>query len=429
VPDDEILPFSSLAGDNEYSVARAPSLRSYNPQFLLHNQRVCLINQQSNDLSRQFIKPILQKMSENFKNAGFVVDIKNAEDFTLNFLETSVHNYGIVFFKTHGGYIDGLHWILTGEEVNSQNKNEIKNYIGLRSNLGVNEKRENAILNYFSGEKWIGYMSVNENFISNHIHNFSDNSVIFNTACQSLMSGNGLGNAFSDKNAGIYLGFTETQGIGLDAAYSLFEKMLSGTTIETAYNNLASEHKKQVLIENGEQIEAELQYVPISGKSIYLLGKDAVNIIISSPLDGRSYAQRTILLSGKTENNEKIQSGTVEVNGKSYVLDINSIDPSRFEQTIEITSGTNTIKVSCNCLDALGEQLYGVKEIKIENSIEALDLYTALRWDTNYSDVDFHLLPPGADFGDIHPPFSVIPVHFLWLPASWERLTKLHFFS
>ena len=402
IPEEEILPFSPLAGEETGSAFEAMTLsreasllRAYDSQYLLTNKNVCLINQQSNDLSRQFVKQSLQKMKRDFEKKEFRVEIKDAEDFTRDFLKTSIHNYGIVFIKTHGGYIGGRHWMLTGEEVSSKNTEEIRDYIEENS-FNVEEERQRAILRFLTAERNISYIAVNEVFINNQVHDFSDNSIIFSTACQSLQDGNELGTAFINKNAGAYLGYTETQGIGLDAAYNLFSFMLSGATIEKAYDVLAEEYKKQTGARNDVSYLAELKYVPSSGKNIYLIEKDSVSIIITSPEDGKSYEQRTILLSGYTENGEKIRHGTVEINGRSYILDINPIDSTRFSQSIEITKGKNTIKVSCTCTDEWNEQVYGVKEIELENTIESLDLYTALRWDTNYSDVDFHLLPPGS---------------------------------
>ena len=72
-----------------------------------------------------------------------------------------------------------------------------------------------------------------------------------------------------------------------------------------------------------------------------------------------------------------------------------------FEQPIVINNGLNTIKVICFVQLANGKSAYGVKEITVTGDLPVLALFTELRWNTDNSDVDFHLLPPGADMSQL----------------------------
>lgn len=216
-----------------------PLLKSSN-NLSCENKNVCIINQQSFDLNRTQFKPKYKEMAELYRASGFNVTEIDSEEFTLDFFCSSMPEYGIIFLVTHGGLIDGSHWLLTGED--QTDKNFISRTIfnawhrGELQILSIKEKRMN-----WGNEGFLDvyYIAASEEYIEKNMADFSKNSILFNTACQSLKDGNDIWNILSSKNLGCYLGFDETNSVGKQTGPDFFNALLyDNKTVVSAYNTL-----------------------------------------------------------------------------------------------------------------------------------------------------------------------------------------------
>jgi hypothetical protein len=115
--------------------------------------------------------------------------------------------------------------------------------------------------------KWyhVGHPSISELFFSNIAEGTftNPNSIMFNTACQSLMGDEGehsfsFAEQFTKRNLGVYLGYDESNEEGKIAGYHLFESMLNGMSLHQALSKLSEEERHDNMTEtekvNGEEV-------------------------------------------------------------------------------------------------------------------------------------------------------------------------------
>jgi len=362
------------------------------------NGQACLINQVFNDEDRPICVNIIYQLHDELINNRFEVTEKNGEEANVIFFLTNFKKYGAIFYISHG-YYDGTHtWLVTGEEANDP-KNKLMKLLHdylmqwLDGEITIGHCRELRNAHW----KFIPYYAFSEKFINN-AYQSSDfpNSLIYLVACQSFKSTNQLAEAFHSKGAGVTIGWNETDCLGPATGKLLFDILLGGSTVGEAFDALPAESK----IDNcAVSPGAELVYYPPSGRNISLTEKKNMNIIITSLENGHTYSDRVQNLDGYVEGIEQLTSGTVEINGITVKLEI--ISSTEFSQPFLMINGNNTLKVNCIGKKIDGTTASATTEINVTGDLVPLDLFTELRWNTNYSDVDLHLLPPGADMYDL----------------------------
>lgn len=194
------------------------------------NQSVCIINQFSEDpVRKSYIKLYDEFKKTLINNYGFKekdVEIIDAEKLTLDFIANDLPQYGIVFFATHGGFIDGKHWLLTGMgevEKDKWKKDLIRGFYLTFEDVVV---------------KYVGF---NEDFLSEYSTSYPDNSIMFCTACQSFKGNNNLAKEFQAKNLGCFIGYDETnyhgKTLGLDFLNSL---IVTNATVDEEFQRTKS---------------------------------------------------------------------------------------------------------------------------------------------------------------------------------------------
>ena len=361
---------------------------------LVGNNNACLINQTYNDERMQFNRDIINHLSNNFSQNGYEVTIKNGSGADLNFFDSELKNYGVIFDISHGSY-DGTNiWLSTCEEGSMlglfiQIPNWINNRISIQT---VSEKRDGVLVK-------VNYYSISEHFIDDKYNqNDYPHSLIYLVACSSLFT-NQLAETFHEKGVGVTIGWNEYNEIGPHTGMLLLDAMLGGYDLSTAFNSLPLENRFDTNKKpDGTTITSMLSYYPTSGATIRLVEPTYAEIVITSPEDGYSYDTRLLTLSGMVLGIQNLEYGTVELNGITTALENYGIT---FSQPIVINNGENSIKVNCYCILANGNSAFASEEITVFGDFPELDLFTELRWNTDYSDVDFHLLPPNSDIYDL----------------------------
>ena len=216
----------------------------------LENKKFCIINQLSNSLADDFSKnyDILIEYYREIYKAQF--DIINCEDFTRYFLRKTMPQYDLIFMITHGEYDKGIHWLVTGERKNKNNESISK----WKDNkelafTHVKETRNNIF--GMETEPYIEYLMVSEEYIK-HIEDFKNpNSIFFNVACHSLEGSPSLWNILKEKELGCYLGFDNTNSIGVMSGVAFFESLPSWNTVSKTYNALPNVLKEEWRKETG----------------------------------------------------------------------------------------------------------------------------------------------------------------------------------
>ena len=189
-----------------------------------------------------------------FNDCGFVIS-RDVIAPKVDFFRNDVFNYDIVFLLTHGGYDpqSGDHYWLTSEYPNENNhdltKKDLYEYKDIptdqvyfdchyENRRGYSLKLYNAVVT----EKWIA--STSKRFEN------EGNAIVFNAACSSMKGNNpankdsigySVAKIFTNRGAGMYLGYDEENFVGCHAGLMFFKKLLSGMSVENAFKTLQFE--------------------------------------------------------------------------------------------------------------------------------------------------------------------------------------------
>lgn len=240
--------------------------------------KVCIINQQYNDDDRKTYLKAYDDLADVFENNGFgkVKRIDGAEA-DLDFFTYSLTQYDIIFLVTHGNFDGNNHWIATGEEVTDVTNEKICNMLlKLSNSREICKQKEFYGINYGTltekrGNKTtsIMYVGISDTYIKERMQGEFKNTIIFNTACQSLMGNNKLASAFLDKGASLYLGYDDTNTIGKEAGPEFFNNMIDGMTVEEAFNKLPEDKREQIFYDKYKNLcTPTLKYLPEANKDI-----------------------------------------------------------------------------------------------------------------------------------------------------------------
>ncbi|MGB4414679.1 MAG: hypothetical protein WBI53_07315 [Paludibacter sp.] len=364
------------------------------------NKKALLINQVYNDESFDSCKKIITNIETELKKINFSVVIKNGSDADLDLFGSNLCDYGLIFNISHGCFDGTNTWIATGEECKISIIDILtnKDYFLLWKLNTISVMTVDVVRN---GEKTsASFFKFSQKYIDEKYKaNSFPNSIIYIASCQALKSEN-LAKVFSDKGAGVTIGWSDTDGLGPYTGIQLLNMLIGGNDVSTAFANLPENSKIDIREDKETKVKttAELRYSPSSGGNMCLTAKKDTKVVIEYPQNNSNVSERVIQLSGHFDGYEELTKGTVEVNGKTTKLNITD---DTFSQPILIISGTNKIKVNCYGNLSDGTTSFSSVEIMINGDFPILDLFTELRWNSDFSDVDFHLLPPNSSISDL----------------------------
>ncbi|MEI6885379.1 MAG: hypothetical protein WCO02_12890 [Bacteroidota bacterium] len=366
------------------------------------NKQALLVNVQSNDESRPYNGQIINDLDQEFTDNGYTTTVVNAPGAPMSFFAGSMGGYGAVFLITHGGLIGSRTFLATGQSPLdpsnplAQLLNEL--YSKWSTDLvflaSLKEKRAGS---------WVStkYYCVSEKFIAaSYSAGSFPNTLFYTVACEALKGSNQLADAFTNAGVGVFIGWDETNCAGQGTGKLLFDLLLGGFTVGDAFDVMPADSK---LDQHGndplKHKPANLKYYPAGGKDYCLVAEQHAWVVIENPVAGQSYSERVLTLSGYVDSVETLTGGIVEVNGVATTLKIT--DRKNFSQSIVINNGPNSIKVTAKGKRANGLNVAGVKEIGITGTLANIDIFTELRWNTDNTDIDFHMLPPGSSISDL----------------------------
>ena len=213
-------------------------------------KNVAIVNQLVNDESRKGQCLDVANTKEMFDLFGYNA---KEESPTIAFFKEGIYKYDIVFILTHGIYDSGtkLHWLFTSEYPDSKNSKqngifakdfyESLQYPNDQVSFGMlTEKRSGRKSSYW-------YAKISEKFISESKNDFKTKAIVFNAACESMMGKSrktedsidySMGNAFTNRGAGVYFGYDREDRVGAKAGEYFFERLMAGMSVNESFNTL-----------------------------------------------------------------------------------------------------------------------------------------------------------------------------------------------
>jgi len=402
-----IPPYISETSSEELSSMLRSSSSTSTNKNMPNIKTACLINTVTKDESKADVSGFINSLALALGKEGYVCDVVTTNA-NRDFFGKNLSSYGLIYDVSHGVCTNGRTWLSTGEELSNISlilQNPI-DWISDKICILNNREKRNGVYDDYP------YVYISDKFINDQYNKTFPNSLIYLIACEG-MKNNQLGTVFNSKGAGVTIGWTKTVEISPYSGYSLIIGMLSGYKLEDVYNKYLSNDQK-----NDKTTGAQMVYYPQSGGSLYLVDKESkASISFDYPINNQTCDKRTIEIKGTCKGFDVIKEGRITVNGASTLMVF--VNDSVFNQEINIKSGENIIQATCwgqkkfsNDLDIEATDV----TIKVIGNFAPLDLSTQLRWNTNDTDVDLHLLPPGYGTNSL---FSSYDCYYGNTRTSW----------
>ncbi|RPI15069.1 MAG: hypothetical protein EHM58_14925 [Ignavibacteriae bacterium] len=373
-----------------------------NPSFNIGtNNKVALINAVKTDLKFAEISELITELKNILESSSYQVDVIEGNAYSRDFLKNNLNQYGIIYVVAHGGYRSrlNLHFTQLGERFsNSQylDKQWLEDWIQHR----VCKYTFIEDHGYPNDSVPVKYNEISEGFVDRYVNNLPG-SFMYVVSCQFFKSNTSAAASYVNKGAKVVFGWNDNTCKSPYTNKKHLLYMLSGNTVQQSWDLLTEEDKTDHC-NNSNAIFCVYPALTISGN--YNLNNTALgNLIIYNPQENTTYTDRVVDLSGYFQDVYQILLGTVNIsvpNKNGLYIRLNT-SGSEIEQRILLRNGLNVINVNCVGQKSDGTVVSAHKILNISANLSLLDLCTELRWNTNYSDVDFHLLPPNSSFSDL----------------------------
>lgn len=228
---------------------------------IMNGKRICIANAQYveyiyDNKEKEDRKVIAEEAQKYFKSMGYKATLINSPN--LSFITDTIYNdYDIIFLIGHGVYDNkkDLHWFLLNEDFDNLSEDLDPDDVYKYYNNQYTD--EEVSFAKYKVKKWLlwpkvpvaWWVMVSEKFIANSQKKISKEKwgkpIFFSVPCQSLMGNDNMGQAFIDNGFGAYYGYTESNYFGQAAFFYMLNNMLSGMSLENAFNALAGIFKDE----------------------------------------------------------------------------------------------------------------------------------------------------------------------------------------
>ena len=234
-------------------ITREQPKYQYPSHVSLYSKSIAIINQAYRDEVMSEAKNCMSDTRNLFGMFGYDVSPVVIEP-DVDFFQNGIFDYDIVFLQTHGGYNKekNLYYFLTSEaitETANLDPEKAYSYKDIpRDKVFISARKETRN----GREMTVWYAVVTDRWISESSRFFPNpnNTVVFNGMCLSMCGPNPetrdsisyhVAKIFTDKGAGVYLGYDESNSVGHLAGSLFLHKLFSGMSIERAYEDLPFE--------------------------------------------------------------------------------------------------------------------------------------------------------------------------------------------
>jgi hypothetical protein len=219
-------------------------------------QTFCIVDQLSHDEGFSYVPQIINNLEENAKKLGIEVTVlRNTVD--PQFFRNQMYDYDMLFILAHGGYTSftGAHCIATSWDYGTNlSAEEIESlFKSIRDNEGngldpryfeLGNIQERHTRNGRLVKEKHCYLAVTDKYISDGPYAYPEGrngkAIVFSASCMALKGNSKMADAFLNKGAVAYIGYDETQTVGVKGGQSFFMAMLSGNTLSQAFSDIPS---------------------------------------------------------------------------------------------------------------------------------------------------------------------------------------------
>lgn len=221
-------------------------------------------------------------------------------------------------------------------------------------------------------------------FANNYLGTRFHDSMMINASCHSSQDTAFVAQMTSLGIAG-YAGWTEITSRGSAAAAAMVARLTQGSDFRTAYDELPFEYRHY-------QEEGVTTHFSWAGDGTLRL-RDAGELIsklnVTSPVNGATLTSRVVQVAGSVTGYRDGYRLSMELNGVLTRLPLSAT--GAFSAGTVAQTGDNTLILR---LDT--DQGREARVLHFTGSFAQQALWTELRWNTNGTDVDLHLLPEGG---------------------------------
>jgi len=236
----------SLKSTTPHRVASQVELLPY-----MGNKMIAFVSQTQKNEKDIFGNTAIEDTRKLFKEYGYNVSPRVIAP-NVNFFKEGIFDYDIVFLNTHGDYDPklNLHEFMTSEEPDETNHDLTSETLFKYKNLSTDLVHFDYHYEIRNGvKKKIWYAVVSEKWIDKSTKQFSNykKAIVMNTACHSMQGpipetidsiSYNVAKIFTDRGAGAYFGYDEANVIGVYSGLILLRKLLTGVSLDNAYQSL-----------------------------------------------------------------------------------------------------------------------------------------------------------------------------------------------
>lgn len=376
LPIDYIYPQYEDAEDLEAETSRMmeEATRALVTAHNSHNMNsLCIIDELSHSEYFSYVNSWVDTLECEAKSLGMTVKVL-PHKLLPSFFISEAFEYDMLLLLSHGGYDEktGEHTFFTSHEYGTrkmleeswydQERYEVKMAGG--DGMADNYLRLGCIMerHTYSGEtseEKHYYLGVKDKYIEKLSNGYSGErfgkGIIFSAACKSLKDNDNLANAFRSKGAACYLGYNETQSVGVKAGCKFFHNLLAGRTIESAFAalpaNLCSESWPRKGEATGNARRWTAQLLPrynnnvenvrkICARCVYTLDADIAEFESSTPNEDSEESQNVTILTGAARLLDATQNTYGFIFGKKADLSdgVKLVELSRYREDGKLES-------------------------------------------------------------------------------------------
>lgn len=229
-PSDELLkidkfntPINNVAVKSESSFDSHVSKRKENEKV-----KVLIFNQTFKDESRRFTKGLYDNLKKYLEDNGFEVVLKEG-----NYVMDDLDKYDLALLHTHGLYLNNNHYLFTSREREKGGPFDLSVLTETRNGKKCDIAYESI------SERWVKQKYVLGRKLEER------ETLIFTTACEALKDNANLAVAFNQAGASGFIGYTDSNSVGLFAANSFFMSLANDANIEEAINIIPHKYKNE----------------------------------------------------------------------------------------------------------------------------------------------------------------------------------------
>ena len=365
--------------------------RSTPGRTLPGNNRAAVIYTYDDDVGMDHHDAGVEEVIITLGNAGYAVEPVRGPNADVAFFKR-LNDYGLVYIQTDGNqYQDrsgyGLISLMTGETYDPNSSGGPNWELWQRGRLtirrvgwGPQQERRHNLRSFWA---------INDLFIEDFLPSFPGTLCI--SGAPHTLANESMALELLMCGAQAVVGWTGKTDIGPQSTSVLVGLMKGGMSLREALTAMPDDIKRQGSGVGESLLSAEFRS---DDADIYLVAEpdDAVpQVEIISPVDGSTTEQLRVVVTGRISpvGNGSQPRAVLTVNGLSSALSYES--NGAFSQAADLNPGANTIQVT-----AYGTAGTGTQTIHVTAELPDLDLWTRLVWNTNGTDVDFHMYPESS---------------------------------